>query len=323
MGFTLAPSERDALVARDPRNAERIFPYLGGEELNASPTQSFERYVINFASRTLEEAERWPDLVAIVRAKVKPERDKNNRETYRRNWWHYGEKRPALYAALAPLARCLVISRHSKHLLFAFQPPGQVFSEATNVFALDCFTAFAILQSRIHEPWARLLSSSLEDRLRYSVADCFEPFPFPTPDPRTVLPALEAVGEKLYQARAAYMALHQVGLTETYNRLKEAACTEPAIEALRALHVELDRAVLDAYGFRDLAVPAFATPRTPEEEQAQAAFADEVIDRLFVLNAARAEDERLRGAAGGKKKGGPRRSKKPRADTATRDWIDD
>src|SRR5690606_29992792 len=87
MGFVLTPEERDALVAKDPRNAERIFPYLGGEEVNTSPTQSHSRYVISFGQMSLEEAERWPDLIAIVREKVKPERDKNNRANYRDQWW--------------------------------------------------------------------------------------------------------------------------------------------------------------------------------------------------------------------------------------------
>jgi hypothetical protein len=59
---------------------------------------------------SLEEAERWPDLVAIVREKVKPERDRNKRESYRKYWWHYGEKRPDLYATIAPLDRCLANS---------------------------------------------------------------------------------------------------------------------------------------------------------------------------------------------------------------------
>ncbi len=76
MGFTLTPEEREALVRKDPRNAERIFPYLGGQEVNTSPTQTFDRYVISFGTTSLEEAERWPDLLAIVRQKVKPERDK-------------------------------------------------------------------------------------------------------------------------------------------------------------------------------------------------------------------------------------------------------
>ena len=35
------------LIAR-PANAEVIFPYIGGEEVNNSPTHSTTRYVINF-----------------------------------------------------------------------------------------------------------------------------------------------------------------------------------------------------------------------------------------------------------------------------------
>ena len=40
------------LIAKDPRNAERIFPYIGGEEVNDSPTHAHHRYVINFGEMT-------------------------------------------------------------------------------------------------------------------------------------------------------------------------------------------------------------------------------------------------------------------------------
>jgi hypothetical protein len=87
MGFVLTPEERDALVAKDPRNAQRIFPYIGGEEVNSSPTQSPCRYVIcfseiprkpgeKFRSLSEEEARQWPDLYARVKQLVKPERMK-------------------------------------------------------------------------------------------------------------------------------------------------------------------------------------------------------------------------------------------------------
>ena len=36
------------LIEKDSRNAERIFPYIGGEELNDSPSHTPHRYVINF-----------------------------------------------------------------------------------------------------------------------------------------------------------------------------------------------------------------------------------------------------------------------------------
>jgi hypothetical protein len=59
----------------------------------------------------------------------------------------------------------------------------------------------------------------------------------------------------------------------------------------------MDRAVLAANGWSDLEVPPYTTPQTAEEEQALETFQDEVIDRLFVLNAERAEEERLAGAS--------------------------
>jgi hypothetical protein len=136
--------------------------------------------------------------------------------------------------------------------------------------------------------------------LNYSASDCFGTFPFPKPDPRTVVPSLEAIGERLYSARAKYMVETQQGLTQTYNKLTGPTCHDAPIVELRRLHEEMDRAVLDAYGWSDIAVPPFC-PATPAEQAALEAFNDEVIDRLFVLNAERAEQERLAGLGGGKK----------------------
>jgi len=39
--------------------------------------------------------------------------------------------------------------------------------------------------------------------LRYAASDCFDTFPFPQPAPRAVIAPLEAIGERLYTARAA------------------------------------------------------------------------------------------------------------------------
>jgi hypothetical protein len=203
--------------------------------------------------------------------------------------------------------------------VFSFQPTDRVLNEKVYVFPLDPCASFAVLQSRVHEPWARLLSSTLgAGTLNYSASECFDTFPFPQPDPRTVIPALEDLGQRLYDTRAKYMVDTDQGLTQTYNQLKDPDCTEPRIVELRELHLEMDRAVLAAYGWSDLEVPPFTTPRTPEEEQALATFQDEVIDRLFVLNAKRAEEERLAGASTtkGKGKGKPRaasKGKKPAA----------
>jgi hypothetical protein len=330
MGFTLTPEARDALVASDKRNAERIFPYLGGQEVNTSLSQNFDRYVISFGTMSEDEAGRWPDLLGIVRREVKPERDKlrNNSDGIRRKtyWWQFGRWTPALYAAIAPLKRCLVCAIVSKHLMFSFQPTDRIFSHKLYVFPFERTTQFAILQSRIHAPWAWLLSSTMRNAgINYSASDCFETFPFPAPDPRTVHPALDSVGERLYAARASYMVDENVGLTITYNRLKDPANTEPRILELRHLHEEMDRTVIAAYAENDpegkwdeVAVPPFC-PMNAEDEAALKAFEAAVIDRLFALNAKRAKEEEalgLRGAKGKKGGGKDKRGKKKGAEVA-------
>ena len=310
-GFVLTPEEREALVAKDPKNAARIFPYLGGEEVNTSPTQSFDRYVISFGQMDLEEAERWPDLLRIVREKVKPERDKNNREVRRKYWWRFGEVAPALYAAIAPLDRCLVVpQQYTSCVRAAFQSTDQVFSQKLIVVPSSVISTFAAIQSRIHESWAALFCGRMgaANTPVYSPSDCFETFPFPKPDPRTVIPALEAAGQALYDARANYMVNTQQGLTKTYNALKDPAGDDPHILELRRLHEAIDRAVLGAYGWTDLAVPPYC-PKSDADRVALLAFEDEVIDRLYVLNAERAREEERRGMSGKKTKRGPKRER--------------
>ena len=91
------------------------------------------------------------------------------------------------------------------------------------------------------------------------------------------------------------------GLTKTYNALKDPASTDPRILDLRRLHENMDRAVLAAYGWSDVAVPPYC-PLTGDDRAALQAFEDEVIDRLFVLNAERAAEVKRLGL-GSKKRG--------------------
>jgi hypothetical protein len=70
MGFVLDIEQADALIEHDSKNAEVIFPYLSGEDLNSRPDQKPSRAVINFLDWPLEKAERYPDCLSIVRDKV-------------------------------------------------------------------------------------------------------------------------------------------------------------------------------------------------------------------------------------------------------------
>jgi hypothetical protein len=259
----LATMER--LIAENPKNAEVIFPYIGGEEVNSSPSHAHHRYVINFGERSEEECRReWPDLMAIAERKVKPGRMAQNREIRARYWWRFGETTPALFAALATLKEALVICRVSNQLTFARLRSDSVFAESLMVFSMNGGAWISLLQSRLHETWARLCGSSMKDDLRYTTTDCFETFPFPAalldysesdPSLAAQRQALESIGEHYHEFRAELMVSNNEGLTSTYNRFHDPAETSPGLLELRRLHGEMDQAVLNAYGWSDLPTP--------------------------------------------------------------------
>jgi len=311
-GVATSLAEMRLLIQKDPRNAERIFPYIGGEEINSSPTHAHHRYVINFGDMSEEEARRWPDLMAIVEEKVKPDRMKNKREVRKRRWWQFGETTPALYQAIAGLDRFLVHANVSQNLAFAFLPAGTIVGTPHNVIALDDFSSFCVLQSRVHEIWARFLGSSLGDGLRYTLSDCFATFPLPHTWQTDA--GLRADGLAYYEFRAALLVGNDEGLTKAYNRFHDRYETDPEIERLRELHSAMDWAVLEAYGWTDIPTDCdFLLDYEIDEEESgnrkrpyryrwPDEVHDEVLARLLDLNAERAKEEALSGAAASKKR---------------------
>jgi hypothetical protein len=257
---SIATMER--LIAENPKNAEVIFPYIGGKELNDSPTHAHHRYVINFSDRSEEECRhQWPELMAIIEKKVKPERLENNRQGYRRYWWQYAEKRGELTTAISGCNRVLAVARIANALAFTHLHTPMVFNEKTIVFPVESGPLFPLLQSRLHEQFTRFFSSSLKDDLQYTPSVCFETFPLPTflsdsastdPIRAAQLQSLETIGERYHQFRAELMVANNEGLTSTYNRFHDPSETSDGILELRSLHQQLDHAVLQAYGWDDI-----------------------------------------------------------------------
>ncbi len=321
-GVATSVAEMRRLIEKDPRNGEVIFPFIGGEEVNEvneAPAHEHRRYVINFGDRSEQECrDNWPELMAIVEAKVKPQRLADNRASYRRYWWQYAEKRSELQTAMAELDRVLATSSVSKHRAFAFIPSGVVLSHNVTVITIDSYSAFGVLQSRVHELWSSFFSSSLEDRLGYRPSDCFETFPFPTG--WTSDPTLETVGTAYYEYRAALMVRNEKGLTKTYNRFHDPYERDAGMEQLRELHAEMDRAVLAAYGWDDIPTECdflldyeideeeWGNKRKPYRYRWPNDVRDEVLARLITLNGERAAADRLSGASAARRHRATRRS---------------
>jgi len=244
----------------------------------------------------------WSDLLSIAEARVRPMRALDNRSAYRNNWWRYAERRSGLYTTIAPLEWVLSISRVSPQWAVAWTRGDAIYADSNVVFAFSTFSSFAVLQSRIHEHWARFFSSTLEDRLRYAPSDCFRTFPFPENFETDV--TLEAAGATYHTFRAQLMIDRNEGLTKTYNHFHARGQNAPDISRLRALHADMDAAVLRAYGWDDLATrarPEFIEQDADEGKPPKtrldwpAEIKDEVLARLLALNATRAAAERAAG----------------------------
>ena len=184
---------------------------------------------------------------------AKPGRMLVNREVRRRYWWRFGDRQPALYAAIDGLDRVLVTGAAAvMYHMIASISASQVFSHKLIVFPLRGMASFAALQSRSHEIWSAFFGTTFgsADALTYNPTKVFLTFPFP--ENWETHPALEVAGKAYYDFRAALMIENDEGMTKIYNRFHDPHEDNPEIIRLRELHAAMDRAVLDAHGWTDI-----------------------------------------------------------------------
>ena len=291
------------ILDREPQSAEVIFPYLGGEEVTEDPKISPSRQVIYLAQMPEDEVrERYPAIYSLLEQKVRPYRMSKSARVSKSPWWQFLWSRPRLYKKMQGIERVIVTSRVSKYHAFVKVPSNVIPSTRLSVITFPGNGAYAVIQSRAHELWARYFGASRGVTANYSPSDCFENFPFPLGFQTSL--ALETVGDAYHAFRAKLMVERNVGLTEIYNSFHARGDNAPDIARLRALHAEMDAAVLCAYEWDDLADHAAAefieqdgdgskTPKTRLDWPAE--FKDEVLARLLALNAERADAERAAG----------------------------
>ena len=144
----------------------------------------------------------------------------------------------------------------SRHRMFSYIDGDVLPDAAIIVFARDDDYFFGVLNSRIHEAWARTMGTELreaESGIRYTPTTCFETFPFPEPDDaqRAAIAAAAARLNELREGRLNPVDanrnpalndkdLKKQTLTNLYNK-------RPAW--LANAHADLDTAVTAAYGW--------------------------------------------------------------------------
>ncbi|WP_443092849.1 Eco57I restriction-modification methylase domain-containing protein [Candidatus Chloroploca mongolica] len=303
LGFVLDPLEAHAILEQEPSSKDVIFPYLTGEDLNSRPDQSASRMVINFHNWDFERANQYQRCMQIVTEKVKPYRETITKQIHESDYWKFWDKRLDCYARIAGMRRVLVRSQVGNRHSMTFQPTNIVFSHKVLVFIRDAYSDFSVLQSSLHEEWARHYSgASLRTDMCYSTKQCLETFAFPefqddSGQKITNLSSssrnyLESIGEKYYEYRYSVALERNEGLTKTYNRFHNPQEASEDIAELRRLHVEMDNAVAAAYGWSDLELDhGFHETKQGLRYTISEAARRAVLDRLLALNHARYAEE--------------------------------
>ena len=281
MGFTFEESEEadeetsgtpmpiatmQRLESTDPKYRSVIQPYIGGDEVNSSPTHSYHRYIANLGEMSEAECRYlYPELMALLDKKVKPDRATKDDKKYPRmvhEWWKFWNAKPGLFERLKDLERYLFIPNVSQYHACVFLDSRVMAGMPNNVVFCSCFAGFGLLQSYVHEAWARRFGSSLEDRMRYTPSDCLETFPLPLhlrlenlnsqPEQSTEISNLESHGEAYYKLRSQYLLDYSCGLTSLYGNMNNPATQDRRIVQFREYHSNLSRLVLNAYGWSDM-----------------------------------------------------------------------
>jgi hypothetical protein len=271
-GFVLSIDEGREMLAECRRNAQVIFPYLGGDDFLGSIPPSPQKFVIDFHPRDILEAQRFEEPFEHVReavlesrqSKAQKEEERNeearrdnptgrvnqHHRNFLRRWWMLSYPRGDLKEKLSRLTRYIVCSRVTKRPVFVFVDAAIHPNDSLQVFTFEDDYSFGILQSNVHWTWFVERCSTLTERFRYTSETVYDSFPWPQS------PTLAQARQVVRAARAVRdlreRAMNRNGWTlrELYRSMEM-----PGENPLKDVHATLDAAVRAAYGMRSRAEP--------------------------------------------------------------------
>lgn len=318
MGFILTTDEAQAMIDADAKNADVLFPYINGADLTTDPAQAPSRWVINFWDWPETKAKTYTLPYKWLEEKVKAERLANKDKGAREKWWLFLRARSELYHAIGrgtafeqhpkdwsegegPLKEVLASALVGKYFNPSVVPNRAVFGHKCAIFASpNPYAIFALFNSSPVSAWVWQQSSRMKLDLNFSPSDAVETFPFP---PSDVLASFDKLGREYSQDRREVMAdaTNPIGLTKLYNRFHDADDAELRIERLREQHLEIDAAVMRAYGWDDIDLGHgyYKQANLAENDRVRFTISDaarsEVLRRFAELNRKRYEEEVAQG----------------------------
>lgn len=285
-GFLVTREEAKRLgLGRRAGLSKHVREYRNGRDLTG---RSRDMLVIDlFGLNAKEVRSQYPEVYQHLLETVKPHRDKNNRASYRDNWWLFGEPRKDMRPALSKLHRYIATVETAKHRVFQFLDASILPDNMVVAIASDDAYHLGVLSSRVHGVWALRAGGwlGIGNDPRYSKSRCFDPFPFPNTS-AAVKRKISKLAEELDAMRKRILSDNpDITLTSLYNVLEEikngALIGEKSTQIkerghvliLKDLHAQIDGLTFEAYGW----------PSHLAES--------EILANLSVLNDERASEE--------------------------------
>lgn len=299
-GFIVTLGEASALALGSTVGLDQyIRSYLNGRDLTARPRGV--RIIDLFGLTSDEVRRRYPAVYQWLFERVRPERDQNRMSSVRERWWLHRRLREDLRKSLLGLSRFIATVETAKHRTFQFVDTDILPDNMIVAIALEDSFSLGVLSSRVHAKWALGNGGSLRvfvGNVRYKETRCFETFPFPSSDTGCTPQLREKIadlGAQIDAHRKRRQGIHSsLTVTGMYNVLEKMRAGEPydvkekfiyeqdLVSVLKTLHDELDAAVLEAYGWSDLADPLNNRDQPPTAN---------LLKRLVALNVARSVEE--------------------------------
>lgn len=307
-GFLVTDDLRDKLDG-----GALLRPYRNWKDITGTSRGKF--VIDTYGISEVELRNRYPGTWQWLFERVKPERDHNSRKSRRENWWLFAENQPRCRKCIKGIRRYIATGQTAKHRLFLFLESSTLPDDKIISIGLDDAYFLGILSSSIHTIWSLAAGGwmGVGNDPVYNKTKCFDAFPFP--DANDVISScIRAIAEQLDAHRKRQQdAFPSLTLTGIYNALEKLRSHESLtaqerdihekglVSVLKQLHDELDLAVLDAYGWSDLApLMQVANGNAPAGSHGTPATRDDctqklnevLLDRLVALNVERAEEER-------------------------------
>jgi hypothetical protein len=242
LGIKLCPANREISyqnylreLSLEPELKDFFVPAIGGDEL-------YDLVDLNLAARAVA-----PEKLAVFLQRGGELKGKGTITILEPSAYYHSRPAAAIMRVLERSRYAFACGETSTVLRFTRVPAeGCILKHKLIVFPANDWGLLAILQSDIHSIWAWRWELRRESRIVYSPKRCAATFPLPSG-----LDALNSLAERYYRYRQSVMRAQKEGLTKTYTRFHDPREGRSDILELRALHVEMNRAVAATYGWDD------------------------------------------------------------------------